>query len=72
MKAWAILHVRFSGSNGSRLLALHKEITNLTQDDMSVTEYHGRLTKMWADEESLEEDEFVILERDVNPPDRLS
>lgn len=61
IQAWSILHVRFSGSNGPRLLSLHREITNLTQGDMSVGEYHGKLIKMWADEESLEQDELCDL-----------
>lgn len=61
MEAWFVLQIRFSGSNGPRLYALHREITNFCQGELLVSEYHGKLTNLWGDEESLNEDNLCSL-----------
>ncbi|CAM8910142.1 unnamed protein product [Rhodiola kirilowii] len=53
MTAWNILHTRFAGRNLARKSGLLKEANNLVQGEMNVTTYHGKLTKLWQELDSI-------------------
>ncbi|CAM8978347.1 unnamed protein product [Rhodiola kirilowii] len=61
IQAWEDLHMQFGSSNVLTLANVHKEIANLTQGDMSVASYFGKLRKLWGEKESLDEEELCTL-----------
>ncbi|CAM8891122.1 unnamed protein product [Rhodiola kirilowii] len=61
MQAWSDLQMQFGSSNILTLANIHKEIAELTQGDMTVASYFGKLRKLWGDEESLDEEEICNL-----------
>lgn len=44
---WDELRTRFMQSNGPRQYQLRRELSTLTQDDMSVTQYFTKLKTLW-------------------------
>ncbi|CAM8932740.1 unnamed protein product [Rhodiola kirilowii] len=53
MTAWNILHARFAGTNLARKSGLMKEANSLVQGDMDVATYHGKLSKIWQELDSI-------------------
>lgn len=52
---WHILQNQIGGSVRPRYYSLCKEIRSLTQGEMSVSEYHGKLLQLWSEEEALKD-----------------
>ncbi|CAM8883312.1 unnamed protein product [Rhodiola kirilowii] len=48
IQAWQELQMQFGSSNALALANVHKEIVVLTQGDMSVASYFGKLRKLWG------------------------
>lgn len=44
---WTELRERFSQQNGPRIYELKKALSNLTQEDDSVSIYYSRLKSLW-------------------------
>ncbi|CAM8878028.1 unnamed protein product [Rhodiola kirilowii] len=61
IQAWQELQMQFGSSNALALANVHKEIAVLTQGDMSVASYFGKLRKLWGDKESLDEEDLCTL-----------
>lgn len=51
---WDTLQRRYGGSNGVKLYDLEKEITNLVQGNLFVSEYFTKLQQLWDELQSLQ------------------
>ncbi|XP_058212843.1 uncharacterized protein LOC131324747 isoform X2 [Rhododendron vialii] len=51
-EVWDDLHDRFSQPNASMLFKLKREISHLTQENMSVSQYFTRLKTLWDEQSS--------------------
>ncbi|CAM8929373.1 unnamed protein product [Rhodiola kirilowii] len=60
MTTWNILHTRFAGTNLARISGLLKEANDLVQGEMDVTTYHGKLTKLWQELDSIKKASYVL------------
>ncbi|XP_070021474.1 uncharacterized protein [Nicotiana sylvestris] len=52
-KVWEDLKERFDKVNGSRVLFLHREMHNLTQETMTVADYFSKLIDLWDEFDAL-------------------
>ncbi|XP_056698609.1 uncharacterized protein [Spinacia oleracea] len=50
---WCELNERFGQSNGPLVYQLKKEIENLTQQNMTIVAYYGKLKKLWDEMQNL-------------------
>ncbi|XP_021853361.2 uncharacterized protein [Spinacia oleracea] len=50
---WRELNERFGQSNGPLIYQLKKEIENLTQQNMTIVTYYGKLKKLWDEMKNL-------------------
>ncbi|XP_021849010.2 uncharacterized protein [Spinacia oleracea] len=50
---WCELKERFGQSNGPLIYQLKKEIENLTQQNMTIVTYYGKLKKLWDEMQNL-------------------
>lgn len=46
---WNDLHVRLTQSNGPRLFEIKKELSELTQDNLSISAYYTKFKKLYDD-----------------------
>lgn len=60
IQAWSELQLLFGTSNDVALFNLRRDISSLTQGDMNISTYYGKLKRFWGDEDFL--DEFELCE----------
>ncbi|XP_056690510.1 uncharacterized protein [Spinacia oleracea] len=53
VELWRELTERFGQSNGPLIYQLKKEIENLTQQNMTIVSYYGKLKKLWDEMQNL-------------------